>query len=189
MQKLFFSYTQMGFPGGIHDKEPACQCRRRKRFGFDPWVGNIPWRRKWQATPVFLTGIFHRGAWWAKVHEVAKSQTGLRTSCVCVLKNEVGLLLQEKRLPAFVADDNSSWGRKESPKKKEEGKTVHCMDSCSMKRSSCDLQAGALVYVVVRKKIDLKSNKFNNAVSGIIVQDHSPDWEFLVALEASIHIP
>ena len=44
-----------------------------------------------------------------------------------------------------------------------------------MKRSSCDLQAGALVYVVVRKKIDLKSNKFNNAVSGIIVQDHSPD--------------
>ena len=84
MQKLVFSYTQMGFPGGIHDKEPACQCRRRKRCGFDPWVGNIPWRRKWQATPVFLTGIFHRGAWWAKVHEVAKSQTGLRTSCVCV---------------------------------------------------------------------------------------------------------
>ena len=49
----------MGFPGGIHDKEPACQCRRRKRCGFDPWVGNIPWRRKWQATPVFLPGESH----------------------------------------------------------------------------------------------------------------------------------
>ena len=25
-----------------------------KRYGFDTWVGNIPWRRKWQPTPVFL---------------------------------------------------------------------------------------------------------------------------------------
>ena len=24
--------------------------------GFDPWVVNIPWRRAWQPTPVFLTG-------------------------------------------------------------------------------------------------------------------------------------
>ena len=23
---------------------------------FDPWVGKIPWRRKWQPTPVFLLG-------------------------------------------------------------------------------------------------------------------------------------
>ena len=98
-------------------------------------VGRIPaisWRRKWQPTPVFVTGTFHRGAWWAKVHELAKSQTGPRTSSVCVCsQNEVGLLLQEKLLPVFVADDNSSRGHKESPKKKkeeeEEGKTVHCM--------------------------------------------------------------
>ena len=26
---------------------------------FDPWVGKIPWRRKWQPTPVFLPGEFH----------------------------------------------------------------------------------------------------------------------------------
>ena len=26
------------------------------RFGFDPWVGKIPWRRAWQPTPVFLPG-------------------------------------------------------------------------------------------------------------------------------------
>ena len=26
---------------------------------FDPWVGNIPWRRKWQPTPVFLPGEFN----------------------------------------------------------------------------------------------------------------------------------
>ena len=29
------------------------------RPGFDPWVGKIPWRRKWQPTPVFLPGKFH----------------------------------------------------------------------------------------------------------------------------------
>ena len=26
---------------------------------FDPWVGKIPWRRKWQPTPVFLPGESH----------------------------------------------------------------------------------------------------------------------------------
>ena len=29
------------------------------RFGFDPWVGKIPWRRKWQPTSVFLPGESH----------------------------------------------------------------------------------------------------------------------------------
>ena len=32
------------------------QCRRR---GFDPWVREIPWRRAWLPTPVFLPGEFH----------------------------------------------------------------------------------------------------------------------------------
>ena len=40
-------------PGG---KELACQCRRRKRCVFHPWVGKIPWRRPQQSTPVFLPG-------------------------------------------------------------------------------------------------------------------------------------
>ena len=26
---------------------------------FNPWVGKIPWRRKWQPTPVFLPGESH----------------------------------------------------------------------------------------------------------------------------------
>ena len=29
----------VGFPGGVSGKEPACQCRRRKRRGFESWVG------------------------------------------------------------------------------------------------------------------------------------------------------
>ena len=44
-----------GFPGGFTtSKEPACQCRGRKRWGFDPWVGKISWRKAWQPTPLFL---------------------------------------------------------------------------------------------------------------------------------------
>ena len=42
-----------------------------RRHGFDPWVGKIPWRRKWQSTLVFLLGNpMDRGAWQATVHGV-----------------------------------------------------------------------------------------------------------------------
>jgi len=57
-EELFF-YSLMDFPGGSSGKEPACQCRRRKRCRFDPWVRRISWSRKWQPTPVFLPGKFH----------------------------------------------------------------------------------------------------------------------------------
>ena len=30
-----------------------------KRRDFDPWLGKIPCRRKWQPTPVFLPGESH----------------------------------------------------------------------------------------------------------------------------------
>ena len=64
----------MGFPGNARGKESACQYRRYKRLGFDPWVWKIPWRRKWQLTPIFLLGELHdRGAWRAIVHGVAES--------------------------------------------------------------------------------------------------------------------
>ena len=41
------------------DKNPTCQCRRCKRGGRDPWVGEIPWRKKRQPTPVFLPEESH----------------------------------------------------------------------------------------------------------------------------------
>ena len=43
-------------PSGSAGKKFTCQCRRRR---FDSWVRKIPWRRKWQFTPVFLPGKFH----------------------------------------------------------------------------------------------------------------------------------
>ena len=51
----FYPHLRMhvGFPGGTSGKEPACQCGRQETPGFNPWVGKIPWRRKWQPTPGF----------------------------------------------------------------------------------------------------------------------------------------
>ena len=46
----------MGFPGGSDGKASACSTGD---LGLDPWVGKIPWRRKWQPTPVLLSGKFH----------------------------------------------------------------------------------------------------------------------------------
>ena len=45
-----------------------------ERLGFNPWVWKVPWRREWQATPVFLPEKpMDRGVWWAKEHEVPKN--------------------------------------------------------------------------------------------------------------------
>ena len=46
-------------PGGPSDKEPTCQCRKRRRLGLHPWVGKIPWRGAWHPTPVLLPGESH----------------------------------------------------------------------------------------------------------------------------------
>ena len=43
------------FPGGSEGKASAYNAGD----GFDPWVGKIIWRRKWQPTPVLLPGKSH----------------------------------------------------------------------------------------------------------------------------------
>ena len=54
----FFNITmfQMGFPGGSADNESAWNAGDQ---GLIPGSGRFPWRRKWQAIPVFLPGEFH----------------------------------------------------------------------------------------------------------------------------------
>ena len=48
-------------PDSHGGRESTCQCWRCNRWipGLDPWVGSVPWRRKWQPTPVFCTVKFH----------------------------------------------------------------------------------------------------------------------------------
>ena len=45
-----------GFPGGSVVKNLSANAADTS---FNPWVGKIPWRRKWQPTPVFLPGKSH----------------------------------------------------------------------------------------------------------------------------------
>ena len=52
-------------------KRSACQLRRLKRLGFEPWVRKIPWRRIQQPIPAFLPGESHeQRAWKVTVHRV-----------------------------------------------------------------------------------------------------------------------
>ena len=53
-----FIYTLEGFPNGSGVKNlPAMQ--ETQRHGFHAWVRELPWRKQWQPTPVFLLGEVH----------------------------------------------------------------------------------------------------------------------------------
>jgi len=77
-----------GFPSGASGKVSACQCRRCKRHGFSPWIGKIPWRRKWQPTPVFLPGKSHGqeepGGLWSRTCKETDMTEWLSTHILCI---------------------------------------------------------------------------------------------------------
>ena len=50
IKKMWQEYTEELY------KSVCLQCGRP---GFDPWVGKIPWRRKWQPIPIFFPGESH----------------------------------------------------------------------------------------------------------------------------------
>ena len=49
----------MASRGSSWPRDWKCFLRLCRRPGFDPWVGKVPWRRKWQPTPVFMPGESH----------------------------------------------------------------------------------------------------------------------------------
>ena len=69
-QRMSLPKRPKGFPGGASGKEPACQFQRHKRHGFHPWVRKIPQYS-------CLENPRDRGACWATVRRVAKSQSQL----------------------------------------------------------------------------------------------------------------
>ena len=60
-----------GLPWWLSGKEPAYQC---KRCRFDPWVGKILWRRKWQHTPVFSPGKSHEQRTLSRLQSVGSQR-------------------------------------------------------------------------------------------------------------------
>ena len=59
MELLKVNAKRGGFPRGAVVKILPANVGDKKRCGFDPWFRKIPWRRKWQPTPVFLPGEFN----------------------------------------------------------------------------------------------------------------------------------
>ena len=49
----------MGFPVDTVVKNIPVNAGHPEVVGSIPWVGKIPWRRKWQPTLIFLPGKFH----------------------------------------------------------------------------------------------------------------------------------
>ena len=70
------AYEYNGFPGGARGKESTCQYRRHRDTGLTPGLGRSP--EEGNGNPLqysCLENSMDRGAWWATVHEVAKSWT------------------------------------------------------------------------------------------------------------------
>ena len=74
-------------------KESACQCRRR---GFDPWVGKILRRRKWQPIPIYLPGKSH-----GQRSLAGYSPWGYKESTWLFLNNNNNLHTQNIRKPSM----------------------------------------------------------------------------------------
>ena len=62
----------------LSGKEPAGQCRRGRRHGFDLWVGKIPWSGKWSThSSILAWRIPWTGSLVGYGIKVAKSETRL----------------------------------------------------------------------------------------------------------------
>ena len=58
-------YRIYGFPGGAVGKESACNARRHRRCGFNPWVGKSPGGEHGNPFQYFyLENPMDRGVWW-----------------------------------------------------------------------------------------------------------------------------
>ena len=66
----------MGFSGSSVVKSLPANVRRRRRHGFDPWLGKSSWRRRWQYS--CLESPIETGAWRAMVHGVTKCWTQMK---------------------------------------------------------------------------------------------------------------
>ena len=70
----------VGFPGGASGKEPACQCRQMLETRKQSFDGEDPLEEGMESSLQYfcLKNPNYRGAWWATVHSVTKSQTQLK---------------------------------------------------------------------------------------------------------------
>ena len=121
-----------GLPWWPSGKEAACEC---KRCGLDPWVGRIPWRRKWQPTPVFLLGKSHAQRSLADYSPWSWQELDT---------NEVTGTYSEVLWPTWV---NSPWLHRESKLQKNEWHAAISVKILNIKYNAVFL--GIYIYVCV----------------------------------------
>ena len=98
-----------GFPGGASAKESACQCRRWKRWGFDPWVRKIPWKRAWQSTPVFLPRESHGQRSLVGLQSIGLQRTGHDWSDLALRQARVARMASSARASGRVSKQATRW--------------------------------------------------------------------------------
>ena len=84
---LFLYIHNIHYKGLPSGKEPTCQCRRHKRWGWIPGLGRS--LRGGPGNPLqcsCLENPMDTGAWRATVHRVAKSQTELKWNTTPITK-------------------------------------------------------------------------------------------------------
>ena len=82
-------YMQKDFPGGTSGKEPACQWGDIRDLDSIPGSGRSPGGGHGHPLQYCcLENPMDRGAWWATVHRVSKSQIQLKSWYVGVEGNE-----------------------------------------------------------------------------------------------------
>ena len=112
MPKNAQTTAQLGFPWWFRHLSICLQCGRP---GFDPWVGKIPWRRKWQSTPVLLPGKSHGqrslvgySPWGGKESDMTK-RLHFHFHCTIALishASKVMLKILQARLQQYVNHEN-----------------------------------------------------------------------------------
>ena len=98
----------IGFLRWLNGKESACHCRRHR---FSPWVGKIPWSRKWQPTPVFLPRESH-----GQRSMVGYNPWGHKESDTT---DHIGILsgdILQRRLSVYRCLDEMNWGLCQIPR-------------------------------------------------------------------------
>ena len=82
------------------------QCRRPR---FDPWVGKIPWRSKWEPTPVFLLGEFHGQRSLAGYSPWARKESDTTKQLTTTAGTKLPGSLNVAKMPLF-AEIQVPWG-------------------------------------------------------------------------------
>ena len=101
-------WAQLNTNTGLLWASQVAQWSRIPRRGFDPWMGKIPYRGKWQPSHTLgWENPMDRGAWQTTVHGVARVERGLAAEqLICYLTKEK----QEKknqgiRIPGLVMEN------------------------------------------------------------------------------------